>query len=123
MKITDLAIGDYIRVVDDDTDEYFIGTVALIDGDLENANVRKEGDSVGYPYSIDCLEPVLLTEEILKKNFPSPELLVWYPIGDAIHKFHCGTQVDGIQVSGQFREVHLLQHALRLAGIEKEITL
>ena len=66
-------------------------------------------------------EPILLTPEISEKNFPTAEELAWWPVEDGLH---CELRnTEDIMVSGVFRFVHELQHAIRLCGIEKEIEL
>ena len=126
LRALDLMIGDWVKVTDDDTDDSFIGQVKAID-ELENINVQ-EGEDVAYPYSIDCLEPIPLTPEILEKNgFKYNEHpfvqgyeqfgLVLYHGGDG-YRINCGQNV-----ALQLDSVHQLQHALRLCGIDKEIEL
>ena len=67
------------------------------------------------------LFPIPLTAAILEKNFPTAGELAWWPVEDGLH---CESRnTDDIMVSGVFRFVHQLQHALRLCGIEHEITL
>lgn len=83
--------------------------------------VDQNGKSLGRICPPEKLEGIELTEEILEKNFPFVDGLAWWQQEDA---FHCESCTNGdIMVSGQFRYVHQLQHALTLAGIEKEIEL
>lgn len=72
-------------------------------------------------HSEDKVDGVPLTPEILEKNFPTAEELAWWPVEDGLH---CESRnTEDIMVSGVFRFVHQLQNALRLCGIEKEITI
>lgn len=134
MKVNELMIGDWVKVTDDDTDDSFIGQVKAID-ELENINVP-EGEDVAYPYSIDCLEPIPLTPEILEKNGFSGEGYNMGIVGFSVEPIP--DEKDGYEVfiwtdmclqikhgfthlKKYIKYVHELQHAIRLCGIEKEI--
>ncbi len=87
------------------------------------------------------LEPIQLTPEILEKNgfvhktrwmqkgnFGYPPLILWHLLSSKIlnrpeHllEIHCG--MKNIHISFLCEYVHQLQHALRLAGSDMEITL
>lgn len=140
LRALNLMIGDWVKVTDDDTDDSFIGQVKAID-ELENINVQ-EGEDVAYPYSIDCLEPIPLTPEILEKNgFVKQGFDGWeidHKNDDGIMDWMTLWRNDYIRphlliksfvsLLGSFSSfginyVHQLQHALRLCGIEKEIEL
>lgn len=73
------------------------------------------------------IETIPLTAEILEKNFPTSEVVAWWPIVSDDNKYiehYCETRIDGdITVCGIFHYVHELQHALKICGIEKEITI
>lgn len=66
-------------------------------------------------------DPVPLTEEILQKNLPTPEEIVWWPLNDG--SFRVEMQDDTHLIIGKYNYVHELQHALRLFGKEGEIEL
>ena len=135
MKANELMIGDWVKVTDDDTDDSFIGQVKAID-ELENINVQ-EGEDVAYPYSIDCLEPIPLTPEILEKNgfTKDKEIDQWYFKSD--DRLDMGLLAVGIDdgcgigfcvirngaITYYCKYVHELQHYLRLIGGAKEIEL
>lgn len=143
MKANELMIGDWVKVVDDDTDDNFIGQVKAID-ELGNVNVP-EGEDVAYPYSIDCLEPIPLIPEILEKNtdggfcdFKDPIIgyegkrsLYWIGKVGIYVEWERMIGVPYVEFQGladtffkgYIKSLHELQHALRLCGIEKEITL
>ena len=68
------------------------------------------------------LKPIPLTAEILEKNFPTIEDgVTWSNTADS-DLFNIRVEYDKY-VEGIFKYVHELQHALRLAGIEKTIEL
>ena len=74
-----------------------------------------------FPVPVEALEPILLTSEILEKNFPEPtDGLTWFPEEGG---FNCHTYElkCGINAFGLFKYVHQLQNALRLCGINLEI--
>lgn len=148
-----LMIGDWVKVTDDDSDEYFFGIVCEID--RYNVIVVKSGDSVGYPYAEECIEPVPLTPEILEKNGfkhtdqgGGPCIIGEWKWGDKGKRnftivtitFYKGlnsgvrllTKIEtdcsyesGINMihSCDIESVHELQHALKLCGISKEIVI
>lgn len=66
-------------------------------------------------------DPIPLTEEILQKNFPTPEEIVWWPLEDG--SFRVEMQDDTHLIIGKYNYVHELQHALRLFGKDGEIEL
>ena len=81
---------------------------------------------------IGLLQPIPLTPEILKKNFPSTT--DWYFIGTDKFCFRIDKHKDkwdlyfgrdgkGTNLQIKISYVHELQHALRLCGINKEIEL
>lgn len=71
--------------------------------------------------SIDDFLPILITQEILEKNFPNPMPVCWYPDRDTFRLIiFTGDNGD---VAFNFTFVHELQNALRLLKIEKEIVL
>ena len=94
-------------------------------GDLKNifANLENDGkDDARY------LSPIPLTSEILKKNgfkdgqfFAELYIQGWHIISDA-HNL-CMECERGWHMNIQCRCVHELQHALKLCGINKEISL
>lgn len=75
----------------------------------------------------DDLQPIPLTPEILEKNGFSDD----YCNEDLCYAESYGGDIIGIHINGKngcmdemyFKFVHELQHALRLCGIKKEITL
>lgn len=149
MKENEVMIGDWVRIVDDDTDAFFDARVEGIDT-LANVYVTMPCDETAYPYSVDCAKPIPITPEILEKNgFVMAErdgVAVRYSFATDLDKpkqtaiqfafydggvsadtlFKCWTSpkdCDGINDLHicDLKFVHELQHAIRLAGIEKEI--
>ena len=67
------------------------------------------------------LTPITTTEEFLEKNFPNAEsgVIWWWDIDE----LYCEIDANnGIKVTGYFHNIHELQHALRLCGINKELS-
>lgn len=113
MKINNLMIDDWVKLVADDTEEF-----------LQVNYVRRDG--VGfkkYSHFFDEIEPIPLTEEILVKNGFWRGCYVKYfqhkflnnlgiDIGENVHLDHF---IDDLIL--EVRYVHELQHALRLCGL------
>lgn len=142
MKAEELMIGDWVRVTDDDTDAFFdarVGTLTRV----ENIFVVPPGEEMAQPFSIDCVEPIPLTPEILEKNgmkefehrnpWQGENLIKkWYhKSGDYyVSLYQVGREQsytfgDGSRPTRicNIHYVHELQHALNLCRIEKEIVL
>lgn len=136
MEAKDLMIGDWVRISDDDTDEYFDAQIKGVDF-LDNVYAPIPGEEKPCPFSIDCVEPIPLTPEILEKN--------GFEYNDEDAEYAGCTWSDGnlmlrpeydyrIVVTNDFddestnrtpfvlRYVHQLQHVYKLLGIDKEIT-
>ena len=136
MKSEDLMIGDWVRIIDDDTDAFFDAMVEGIDS-LANIYATMPCDETAYPYSADCAKPIPLTTEILENsgwkhdppvqramintNFQRNNYLAmsW---DSKSHILNISARRDcDINISCEY--VHELQHALRLCGIDKTIKL
>jgi hypothetical protein len=123
IKIRELSIGDWVRV--DDFDKVLIKRVSAIDGTRNQIGIKNNRSGI-YWYYDDEFEPIPLTPEILEKNGFEENCGRWYN-SEALMEFeqykdgwdrtiNCG------EYSVYFiKYVHQLQHALRLAGVEKEI--
>ena len=112
MYAKDLMIGDWVCTEHDSTPRQVDWIRAGEIGLLWNKIVTS-------PY----LVPIPLTDEILKKNFPEPtDGITWFPQEGG---FNCHSYVPHCEINafGLFKYVHQLQHAIRLCGIKKEITL
>lgn len=138
IKISDLSIGDWVRV--DDLDKVLIKRVSAIDGTRNQIGIIKNNRSGIYWYYDDEFEPIPLTPEILEKNgfvrgeyseireYNEWEIGEWDNLPYVSVKLDIDRQV--IRVTNRGRDmfiadkevyVHQLQHALRLAGVGKEI--
>lgn len=130
IKISDLSIGDWVRYRDADanvrvSDTYSNGYVFIVG----------EEDS-GISESVNAhhhIEPIPLTPEILEKNGfrKNGEYNEWN-IGEWNERPFIGVSLDrqsmrvkyfgnDIFIDNKVVFVHQLQHALRLAGVEKEV--
>ena len=114
MKTTELMVGDWVN---SDFDIFQIKEI------FEDA-VRDKG---GNDYEFDCIYPIPLTGEILKRNgfsfdeidgsYRHTDLGLW--IGGRYAPFGC--MISNIYV--ELNYVHELQHALRMCKTENEIEL
>ena len=129
MKISELSIGDWVR--------YDRGTDAV---QIMGIYVRNNQECVvmsdsyfpdGVIGFVECIKPIPLTSEILEKNglcvveedadfseyelFGSENFSIFHAKGTLHYR------LETPQASVVCWNVHQLQHALRLAGVEKEI--
>ena len=119
MKANELMIGDWVFC-----------TYPSINKPVRVAEIKTAGsnelkiviiDGIPLVFADRYIDPIPLTPEIMEKNFPGPEVIVWWPFLDG---FHCETQTYGdIMVSGNFRYANQLQHALRLCWIDADIVI
>lgn len=68
-------------------------------------------------------KPIPLTPEILEKNFPKADTVDWWPCGEDGYKFYIVVKGKEITIMGKMSDLHQLQHALKLCGIDKEIVI
>ena len=86
------------------------------------------GGLVG-PFFDSDIKPVQLTDEILENNFPEPDILAWWPTGKdgcyhiEITKDDKEDELGSTEVIIRLKNVHELQHLLRICGIDKKIQL
>lgn len=127
IKITDLCVGDWVMY---DLKPYI---VQQIDGESEHVVIS--GSEGVREKHIDYIEPICIKPEILKRNgfldeeilgyddFTTDNLYILRQHGDKYWSLRIF--VDNIvpKVRCSIRHIHQLQHALRLAGIDKEIEL
>jgi hypothetical protein len=134
IKISDLSIGDWVRhtFYEDNLQ------IKRIDGESERLLVEKGLMSVSC--HLDHFEPIPLTPEILEKNgfergeYSEIREYNEWEIGEWINPPYVSVKLDidrqVIRVTNRGRDmfiadkevyVHQLQHALRLAGVGKEI--
>ena len=134
LKISDLSVGDWVRYGGIDYQ------VKSIDGAFERVTLI--GHKEQRDESIYALHPILITAEILEKNGWSNDgmyailridehrHLEYYYHEHRLRKWYCGVdewqnhaKVTYITFAVHCYFVHQLQHALRLAGLDKEINL
>lgn len=118
MKANELMIGDWVRCTDPKPFR-----IEQIDGVEEQVY----GDD-GFFVDTADLQPIPLTGEILEKNgFKYNDLPMFQYFeqwGLQLYRGGNGFRINcGINVSLIIDSVHQLQHALKLCGIEKEITI
>ena len=139
MNCKDLTIGDFVK---------HDGTIKIVDAVyLYSVSVHDQSEewsiSEAKTYSIDDIEPIELTEDILVKNgfHRSPRWHYCEITTDDGFKIYvqlgCGGTIDyvsitkhnsdlmerGIDVTVSIHYFHELQHLLRLCGVEKELTI
>lgn len=133
ISVSDLSIGDYVRVKMCKWD--------YDDPDTLDAKVLSiEGNSVGVGYDnsgivmsafVDDLQPIPITAEVLENNGFSHNGNKWYtPELFTLERWSKGWSIVIACTCGDYvcevctiKYVHQLQHALRLVGVEKEIVL
>ena len=134
MKIEELSIGDFLLFTDGDcavrVEELYNDAQLLI----------SDGDSISEPVHLTHLHPIPLTPEILEKNGWSEfsdyhnswkldiasDKRVWMFKNSHDWTFQVmnwGLGYNHSVAKAYIKHIHELQHALRLAGIEKEIGL
>lgn len=125
MRVEELSIGDFLFFTDGDcavrVEEIYNDAQLLI----------SDGDSISEPVHLTHLHPIPLTPEILEKNgvhfvenFEDDEYLFACPSFSVIWLKGRGEWKFCVPNAWMYiRSVHELQHALRLAGIDKEIEL
>ena len=129
IKISELSVGDWVR--------YDRGTDAV---QIMGIYVRNNQECVvmsdsyfpdGVIGFVECIKPIPLTPEILEKNgfshngqkWYTPELFTlerWSKGWTIVIACSCGDYVCEVCT---IKYVHQLQHALRLAGVGKEVVL
>lgn len=134
LKISDLSVGDWVQ---DNYDNYVKVAGIWLDGNLNyQVDFRRDG-VIGTCLSCN-IHPIPITAEILekngfvKKNYDNGKMWDWWCDNVLVRKYadediyrfivalnsmhYTTTMVVG-------KHTHQLQHALRLAGVDKEINL
>jgi hypothetical protein len=122
MDCKDLMIYDYVKYngVTKIVDAVYLYSVSVHDP------IEEWSISEAKTYSIDDIEPIELTEDILVKNgfqkFAESQTLFDYTDNDIHLEYWIG---DGCfrYYTAEIHYVHQLQHLLRLCGIEKELVI
>lgn len=137
LKISELSVGDWVRYEDNIYKLYAIEECGLLRG----KEARHE-DLAHIAKHIDYFDPIPITAEILEKNgWVNDGMYAIMRIDEHLHleyyyhehrlrKYYCGVdewqnhaKVTDITFAAHCYSVHQLQHALRLAGVDKEINL
>lgn len=143
IKISDLSVGDWIATVSaqltiegDDIATAFVDKVkkpiqivsVLGDEQLVFGRIEELDGFTTIYLKAEHIEPIPLTPEILEKNGFEENCGRWYN-SEALMEFEqykdgwCRTINCGEYSVYFIKYVHQLQHALRLAGVEKEIVI
>ena len=126
MKANELMIGDWVLAIDT------IGAKRCIALILELKDVPYLACGIwGEIHKYELLEPIPLTHTILEKNgferLGTDYILMNYPFGltnpSAPDDYKDNYWLRVAAKSVNIKYVHELQHALKLCGIDKEITL
>lgn len=143
MKIEELSIGDWVVAklpkwdYDSPEETEPMRIREINNKDLKLAHVslafNEWPDAPTAAVPIEALRPIPLTPEILEKNGEtSKDYPAWLIAGRAVvekeptgeYSVHIyDAAIDKVLVTARAQHVHQLQHALRLAGIDKEIEL
>ena len=129
IKIRDLSVGDWVMNLYANKPSRVIGLRTMFQDTYEIIAVS---DDTQYMLIEDNkelhnFEPILLTSEILEKNgisktYESDEYAVYKGEGFNVTEYYTELwEFERHRNRLMIRNVHQLQHALRLAGIEKEI--
>ena len=125
ISIECLMVGDYFIA------ERYYGQILKVFEIKSYGAIRAEtlnGGLVG-PFFDSDIKPVYLTDEILEKNFPEPDILAWWPTGKdgcyhiEITKDDKEDELGSTEVIIRLKYLHELQHLLRICGIDKKIQL
>lgn len=128
MKISDLSVGDWVL---------FTGLPRRVAIISSTCVLPHKGVLDIATFSIDDISPIPITHEILEKNgFEKRDTYIWNNPKMRCTAYRFGFKYWDIRVTYRARGyrptrinienivyVHELQHALRLAGVEKEIEL
>ena len=137
IDVRDLSIGDYVRVRmckwDYDDPETLDAKILAIEGD--SVGVGYDNSVIVMSAFVDDLQPIPITAEVLEKNGfrKNGEYNEWN-IGEWNERPFIGVSIDrqsirvkhfgsDIFIENKVVYIHQLQHALRLAKVDKEIEL
>lgn len=120
MKAEDLMVGDWVLLFDD--------KIAKVDCIGNTEVYLSDENGLDWQVTYEHIKPIPLTSEFLERNgFVYNELPFvqgWEQYGLTLTVGGSGFRVScGQNVSMIIDSAHLLQHALRLCGIDKEIVL
>lgn len=117
-------------------DKYMLGNWVMFEGrPVTILGIRSDNgfyalcDKNGI-WQTEGVTPIELTVDILENNFPTAELIGWYPCDDEKNGFHIDYCPEGIMPSGDYDEftacvkyVHELQNLITIFKIDKQIVL
>ena len=137
LKISDLSVGDWVRW----DAEYGKPQIVMVT-EIHWNRIVGECKGIEYGMRLSNIHPIPITAEILEKNGWSNDgmyatlridehrHLEYYYHEFRLRKWYCGVdewqnhaKVSDITFAAHCYSVHQLQHALRLAGGDKEINL
>ena len=137
MRADELMLGDWVNFFSKYTGKGIgiIGGIEPREGSVEPSTfsvfkyVQNKGEIETHAFfgvSRHSIKGVPLTEEILMKNFPTPETISWFPLDTKPGYFNVywyGDAGEGGEIHLNIQYVHELQHILKLCNINKEIEL
>ena len=130
-KISDLSVGDWVRY---NGKEYTIASIYMAaEGYPHEAELTYQGISCGCVY-IGHLQPIPITAEILEKNgfkrstsqfivYHTDKVWISYDKPSETWSVTMYINDNTSNLHANILHIHELQHALRLAGVDKEINL
>lgn len=127
LKISDLSVGDWVRCAQWNGR---IQRIAMHDGETVEVIIEADLGRLYMYKRVDEIYPIPITPEILETNGwlrnEEDEYMEYYgdPTSGIAHTkgtYHYRLEVSEVSAVCYF--VHQLQHALRLAGIDKDINL
>ncbi len=124
IKCTELQIGDWVRIYDIEQ-QALKATGRIWEIQQEDVTVDTDGTDAGMWYSTEqCLQPVCITPELLKKNgWFTKDGAIWYKKGPVRLGWYEKKKelIIGYHTMPIIVEfVHTLQHIIRLLGLEQE---
>ena len=131
MDSKELMLGDWIYVPHNGNATHYARVIGIYSRDV----VSTELDKMSGLIKADALEPISLTPEILEKNgfvlkeeevgMYGVKIAPHYTRDDLPFEVFCDGDPFAIWFNNpvNIKYIHELQHALRLCGIEKEITI
>lgn len=124
ISVSDLSVGDWVRVINQ-----FDAQIYGYHCESGSLSLKTRQGNLVY-YRLEDITPIPLTPEILEKNgfeivdesadfqlYGSPECSIFFTKGTVRYR------LETPQASVVCWNVHQIQHALRLAGVGKEIVL
>ena len=127
IKISELSIGDWVNQKMNDGAYQVKWIEREIVGLIKHTGTEEDGSIHLTAVPLSFIEPIPLTPEILEKNgisktYESDEYAVYKGEGFNVTEYYTELwEFERHRNRLMIRNVHQLQHALRLAGVGKEI--